>query len=58
MERTIEYLKRGKISQPTETDTFMMVTLGKIRLEKTLTFLPKLGKWKPPLAETMLPLRP
>lgn len=39
MKITIGYLKRRKISQPAETDIFMMVTLGKIHSEKKLSYI-------------------
>lgn len=39
MKSTIGYLKRRKISQPTEIDNFMVVTLGKIHLEKKLSYI-------------------
>lgn len=34
MKRTIRYLKRRKIFQPTEMNSFMMVTLGKVLLKR------------------------
>lgn len=39
MKRTIGYLKRRKISQPTEMGTLMMVTPGKILSEKELSYI-------------------